>query len=190
MRRHVVHYCGLCCVVFYLGCGASLMNGLQAVPQWETSNKPSVRPLDLISARLFLTVSVTPFVASWINDLWGRKLCLGGPVDIGSVFECSCQRHRHSHRWSSSPLAQQVRLVRSPPSPFSKSLRTLDYDHTLQTPATRIIILSRSLPPGSAMKLYSGLTPAAYGEHHAHPKHGRSWSDSIVSLSSGATHAG
>lgn len=77
MRRHVVHYCGLCCVVFYLGCGASLMNGPQAVPQWETSNKPSVSTLDLISARLFLSVSVTPFIASWINDLWGRKLCLG-----------------------------------------------------------------------------------------------------------------
>jgi MFS family permease len=83
LRRNVIHCCGLYFGVFYLGYDASLMNGLQAIPQWETFfNNPSGSTLGLISASLFLPAIITPFVASWINDLWGRKVCLG----VGSIL--------------------------------------------------------------------------------------------------------
>ncbi|KAG7107194.1 Lactose permease like protein [Verticillium longisporum] len=58
-------------------------NGRQAIPEWEEYfNNPSGSVLGFISASLFLPAIVTPFAASWINGLWGRKVCLG----VGSVL--------------------------------------------------------------------------------------------------------
>lgn len=77
LRKNVFHCVGLYFAVFYLGYDASLMNGLQAIPQWqEYFDHPSGSVLGLISASLFLPAIVTPFLASWINGLWGRKICL------------------------------------------------------------------------------------------------------------------
>jgi MFS family permease len=77
LRKNVAHCVGLYMAVFYLGYDASLMNGLQAIPEWdEYFDNPSGSVLGLISASLFLPAIVTPFVASWINGLWGRKVCL------------------------------------------------------------------------------------------------------------------
>ncbi|VUC28437.1 unnamed protein product [Clonostachys rosea] len=83
LRKNVYHCVGLYLCVFYLGYDASLMNGLQAIPEWEKYfNNPSGAILGFISASLFLPAIFTPFVASWINGRWGRKWCLG----VGSVL--------------------------------------------------------------------------------------------------------
>ncbi|KAF5610118.1 hexose transporter [Fusarium subglutinans] len=83
LRKNVWHCVGFYFAVFYLGFDASLMNGLQAIPQWEEYfNYPSGDTLGLISASLFLPAIITPFAASWINGLWGRKWCLA----VGSVL--------------------------------------------------------------------------------------------------------
>lgn len=83
LRKNVFHCVGLYFCVFYLGYDASLMNGLQAIPEWEEYfNNPSGSVLGFISASLFLPAIVTPFIASWINGLWGRKICLA----VGSVL--------------------------------------------------------------------------------------------------------
>ncbi|CVK86008.1 related to hexose transporter protein [Fusarium mangiferae] len=83
LRKNVWHCVGFYFAVFYLGFDASLMNGLQAIPQWEEYfNYPSGNTLGLISASLFLPAIITPFAASWINGLWGRKWCLA----VGSVL--------------------------------------------------------------------------------------------------------
>jgi len=77
LRKNVFHCVGLYFCVFYLGYDASLMNGLQAIPEWEEYfNNPSGSILGFISASLFLPAIVTPFIASWINARWGRKVCL------------------------------------------------------------------------------------------------------------------
>lgn len=83
LRKNVFHCVGLYFAVFYLGYDASLMNGLQSIPEWqEYFNHPSGSILGLISASLFLPAIVTPFLASRINSIWGRKVCLG----VGSVL--------------------------------------------------------------------------------------------------------
>ena len=83
LRKNVFHCVGLYFCVFYLGYDASLMNGLQAIPQWESYfNNPSGSVLGFISASLFLPAIVTPFMASWINGRWGRKICLA----VGSLL--------------------------------------------------------------------------------------------------------
>lgn len=83
LRRNVWHCVGFYFAVFYLGFDASLMNGLQAIPEWqEYFDHPSGNILGLISASLFLPAIFTPFVASWINGKWGRKWCLA----VGSVL--------------------------------------------------------------------------------------------------------
>lgn len=77
LRRNVFHCVGLYFCVFYLGYDASLMNGLQSIPEWQSYfNNPSGSILGLISASLFLPAIVTPFAASWINGRWGRKICM------------------------------------------------------------------------------------------------------------------
>lgn len=83
LRINVLHCIGMYFCVFYLGYDASLMNGLQAIPEWKKYfNNPSGSVLGFISASLFLPAIFTPFVASWINGLWGRKICLA----VGSIL--------------------------------------------------------------------------------------------------------
>lgn len=51
--------------------------------QWNTYfNEPGGSTLGLISASLFLPAIVTPYIASWISDTWGRKICLA----VGSLL--------------------------------------------------------------------------------------------------------
>lgn len=83
LRKNVWHCVGFYFAVFYLGYDASLMNGLQAIPEWqEYFDHPSGNILGFISASLFLPAIITPFMASWINGRWGRKWCMA----IGSVL--------------------------------------------------------------------------------------------------------
>lgn len=89
LRKNVFHCVGLYFCVFYLGYDASLMNGLQTIPEWgEYFNNPDGSILGFISASLFLPAIVTPFMASYINTLWGRKVCLavgGVLLTIGAI---------------------------------------------------------------------------------------------------------
>lgn len=72
-----MHCVGLYFCVFYLGYDASLLNGLQAIPQWqEYFDHPKGNYLGLIAASLFLPAIVTPFMGSAINTIWGRKAAL------------------------------------------------------------------------------------------------------------------
>lgn len=65
-----------------MGYDASLLNGLQALPQWqEYFNEPSANLLGLISASLFLPAVITPFLSSALNGRLGRKI----PLAIGSI---------------------------------------------------------------------------------------------------------
>ncbi|KAK5957724.1 hypothetical protein OHC33_000913 [Knufia fluminis] len=83
LRTNVLHCVGLYFCVFYLGYDASLLNGLQAMPQWKAYfNSPSSSFLGLIYASLFLPAIVTPYISSMINDRWGRKAALG----VGSII--------------------------------------------------------------------------------------------------------
>ncbi|OQU94098.1 hypothetical protein CLAIMM_00510 isoform 2 [Cladophialophora immunda] len=83
LRVNVVHCIGLYFCVFYLGYDASLLNGLQAMPQWKKYfNDPSSSFLGLISASLFLPATITPYISSAINSRWGRKASLA----VGSVI--------------------------------------------------------------------------------------------------------
>ena len=62
---------------------ASLLNGLQAQPQWKAYfNSPSGNHLGLISASLFLPAIVTPYFSSAINSRYGRKAALA----VGSII--------------------------------------------------------------------------------------------------------
>ncbi|KAL2865085.1 putative MFS sugar transporter [Aspergillus lucknowensis] len=77
LRWNVFHCVCLYWAVFYLGYDASLLNGLQALPQWTGYfNDPSSNDLGLISASLFLPAIVTPYFCSAVNAKWGRKIAL------------------------------------------------------------------------------------------------------------------
>ncbi|GJN80089.1 sugar transporter [Purpureocillium lilacinum] len=77
LRVNVLHCAGLYFCVFYLGYDASLLNGLQTIPQWQTYfNHPDSNLLGLISASMFLPAIVTPYISSIINSRWGRKVAI------------------------------------------------------------------------------------------------------------------
>ncbi|KAK4936141.1 hypothetical protein LTR10_022937 [Elasticomyces elasticus] len=83
LRKNVFHCVGLYFCVFYLGYDASLMTGLQAIPEWnDYFDNPSGNTLGLISASLFLPAIVTPFMASAVNSRWGRRICIA----VGSIL--------------------------------------------------------------------------------------------------------
>ncbi|KAJ9613881.1 hypothetical protein H2200_002017 [Cladophialophora chaetospira] len=89
LRVNVLHCVGLYFCVFYLGYDASLLNGLQAMPQWkEYFNSPNSSFLGLISASLFLPAIFTPYISSAINSRWGRKasLAVGSVILIAGAF--------------------------------------------------------------------------------------------------------
>lgn len=82
LRLNIFHCTGLYWCVFYLGYDASLLNGLQAMESWNAYfGSPEGNTLGLISASLFLPAIVTPYIASFISDRWGRKMCLA----VGSL---------------------------------------------------------------------------------------------------------
>lgn len=73
-------------IIFYSltikGYDASLLNGLQALPQWKDYfNHPNSSRLGLISASLFLPAIITPYISSIVNDYFGRKVALA----VGSI---------------------------------------------------------------------------------------------------------
>jgi MFS family permease len=83
LRINVLHCTGLYFCVFYLGYDASLLNGLQAMDQWnDYFNDPGGNTLGLISASLFLPAIITPYIASFISDRFGRKITLA----VGSLL--------------------------------------------------------------------------------------------------------
>ncbi|KAF4547901.1 Sugar (and other) transporter-like protein 28 [Elsinoe fawcettii] len=83
LRWNVWQCAGLYFCVFYLGYDASLLNGLQALPQWKRYfNNPNSSYLGLISASLFLPAIITPYFSQYISDRWGRKASLA----VGSVL--------------------------------------------------------------------------------------------------------
>ncbi|KAI0098726.1 general substrate transporter [Nemania sp. FL0031] len=83
LRANVLHCCSLYFCVFYLGYDASLLNGLQNIPQWNAYfGNPTGNYLGLISASLFLPAIVTPYFSSAVNSRFGRKPALW----IGSII--------------------------------------------------------------------------------------------------------
>ncbi|KAJ8133245.1 hypothetical protein O1611_g378 [Lasiodiplodia mahajangana] len=69
LRSNVLHCCSLYFCVFYLGYDASLLNGLQNIPQWNAYfGNPSGNYLSLISASLFLPAIVAPYFSSAVNS--------------------------------------------------------------------------------------------------------------------------
>ncbi|PSK37359.1 High-affinity glucose transporter [Elsinoe australis] len=83
LRRNVYQCVGLYFCVFYLGYDASLLNGLQPMPQWKAYfDNPNSSYLGLISASLFLPAIITPYFSQYISDRFGRKTSLA----VGSVL--------------------------------------------------------------------------------------------------------
>ncbi|GFZ48477.1 hypothetical protein JCM24511_06225 [Saitozyma sp. JCM 24511] len=83
LRRSMVHVFVLYLCVFTFGYDGSLLNGLQTLPQWQTYfNHPAGQQLGLISASFYFPKIVTPVIASWIADRFGRRWCLL----VGSVI--------------------------------------------------------------------------------------------------------
>ncbi|KAK3677010.1 hypothetical protein LTR78_003215 [Recurvomyces mirabilis] len=83
LRRNVLQCIGLYFCVFYLGYDAALLNGLQAMDQWnEYFNSPKGNLLGLISASLFLPAIVTPYIAEVLSHRFGRKITLA----VGSLL--------------------------------------------------------------------------------------------------------
>ncbi|KAH8879272.1 hexose transporter protein [Thozetella sp. PMI_491] len=83
LRLNVFYCLGSLLCPFYLGYDQSLLNGLQALPQWaEYFNSPSGSWLGLISACIFLPGVLLGFPAAWICGTFGRKWC----VIVGSVI--------------------------------------------------------------------------------------------------------
>ncbi|GFZ46304.1 hypothetical protein JCM24511_04551 [Saitozyma sp. JCM 24511] len=83
LRRMAIHIAFLYCCVFTFGYDGSLLNGLQTVPKWQKDfDSPTGNILGLIAASFYLPKIITPSIASWISDRWGRRICLL----IGSVI--------------------------------------------------------------------------------------------------------
>ena len=81
--RNSLTYISYCSAHARSGYDASLLNGLQAMGQWnDYFDSPSGNVLGLISSSLFLPAIITPYITQWISDRYGRKVSLA----IGSVI--------------------------------------------------------------------------------------------------------
>ncbi|RSH92648.1 hypothetical protein EHS25_008093 [Saitozyma podzolica] len=95
LRRNVLHCMGCCFCVYYLGYDSSLLNGLQALPQWnEYFHSPSGNLLGLYAASVYLPSLLFAFVGEQISNRYGRRtaICVGTIVLFaGGVFNAFSQ---------------------------------------------------------------------------------------------------
>ncbi|WWC98969.1 hypothetical protein V866_005863 [Kwoniella sp. B9012] len=83
MRISFVHIITLYCAVYSLGYDGSLLNGLQALTEWNKDfGAPTGTKLGLIAASYYLPKIPFTFVIAWMVDRYGRKIGLY----IGAVF--------------------------------------------------------------------------------------------------------
>ncbi|ESK90430.1 hexose transporter protein [Moniliophthora roreri MCA 2997] len=81
LRKNVGWVMTLYLGVFAFGYDASLMNGLQALPQWnEYFNHPTGLRLGLIVASIMFPIIIVAPIASWCLDRFGRRFT----VSVGS----------------------------------------------------------------------------------------------------------
>ncbi|KAM0748181.1 general substrate transporter [Meredithblackwellia eburnea MCA 4105] len=74
MRTNIYHGFGLCMCVYYLGYDASLLTGLQSLPQWNKFfGSPSGTKLGLISASLFFPAIPCAFISDKLGEYTGRR---------------------------------------------------------------------------------------------------------------------
>lgn len=79
----MLHIFVLYTAVYSLGYDGSLLNGLQALPPWQSDfGYPTGTRLGLIAASYYLPKIPAVFVLAWLVDKFGRKLLLY----IGAVF--------------------------------------------------------------------------------------------------------
>ncbi|KAL4791480.1 hypothetical protein BDV19DRAFT_393089 [Aspergillus venezuelensis] len=93
LRVNVWHCLGLCGVTFMNGYDGSLMNGLQAMEQWQSFLKHhSDSTLGLISASLYLPAIVFSWVADGISARYGRRPAIwagSGIAIIGAMINAA-----------------------------------------------------------------------------------------------------
>lgn len=89
LRKNVLHIVTLYTAVYSLGYDGSLLNGLQALPAWQSDfGSPKGTTLGLIAASLYLPkIPVLPLL-SWFVDRYGRKpnLMLGAVLLFAGSF--------------------------------------------------------------------------------------------------------
>ncbi|KIR51742.1 sugar transporter [Cryptococcus gattii Ru294] len=77
MRKSFVHIITLYTAVYSLGYDGSLLNGLQALTEWNTDfDTPTGTRLGLIAASYYLPKIPLTFVIAWMVDRYGRKIGL------------------------------------------------------------------------------------------------------------------
>ncbi|OWZ80453.1 sugar transporter [Cryptococcus neoformans Tu401-1] len=83
LKANVTHCLGLCCVIYYLGYDASLLNGLQAIRAWEEfMHYPTGNLLGLYAASFFLPTIFT----AYIGDYCARRLGRIKTVALGTLI--------------------------------------------------------------------------------------------------------
>ncbi|RSH83785.1 hypothetical protein EHS25_005400 [Saitozyma podzolica] len=83
MRKGFIHIFILYSAVYSLGYDGSLLNGLQALPEWVRDfDAPTGTRLGLIAATYYLPKIPMTFVIAYLVDKYGRKLTLY----LGAVF--------------------------------------------------------------------------------------------------------
>ncbi|KAL2838641.1 hexose transporter protein [Aspergillus pseudoustus] len=89
LRKNVWHCLGLCGVTFMNGYDGSLMNGLQAMDQWQDFlGHPEGAKLGAISAALYIPSIVFSWFADIISAKYGRRLVIwtGALVSIAGAI--------------------------------------------------------------------------------------------------------
>ncbi|UOH85352.1 hypothetical protein LQV05_002173, partial [Cryptococcus neoformans] len=77
MRKSFVHIITLYTAVYSLGYDGSLLNGLQALTEWNADfDTPTGTRLGLIAASYYLPKIPLTFVIAWMVDRYGRKIGL------------------------------------------------------------------------------------------------------------------
>jgi MFS family permease len=133
---------GLYFCVFYLGYDASLLNGLQAMDQWnDYFNEPSGNLLGLISSSLFLPAIITPYIAQWISDHFGRKmsLAIGSLLLILGAFINAFA--------NSLGMFIAGRVLVGAAGPFGKTTVSIDHVYLLDLTDTSCTMLGCCSPP-------------------------------------------
>ncbi|WWC99992.1 hypothetical protein V866_006901 [Kwoniella sp. B9012] len=89
LRRMAVHIMVMYCCIFTFGYDGSLLNGLQTVPRWQTDfAHPTGNALGIIAASFYFPKIVTPVFASYIGDIYGRRVSLlvASVISVAGAF--------------------------------------------------------------------------------------------------------